>query len=279
MHSNAREPTHSMTNARQLRLRLPFRGRQAGALMTAAALMFLSTGCHHHKQQAYAPQPPPLSSHPSHRSSESNQNTASTQSPPRGPVAEPKGKPILVETGMASWYGPSGHRSADGSAYDGKSMTAAHKTLPLGTIARVTNLVNGESVMVRITDRGPFAHGRVLDLSESAAKEIGLYRMGVAKVKIEAYGTGNATTGSVQPSSAGKWCVQTGAFKSQQDALDLKTALMKRYAGSRVIEFAGATGYWVRIDPAQHDHADAAAIKEWIGNPDPEAVPYLVRLD
>ncbi len=279
MHSNAREQAHSMTSARHRRLDITSRGPQAGKLMTATALMVLSIGCHHHKQQVYGPPPPPLSSHPSHRSSESNQGSASVQSLPHGLVAEPKGKPILVETGMASWYGPSGHRSADGSVYDGKSMTAAHKTLPLGTVARVTNLVNGESVMVRITDRGPFAHGRVLDLSEGAAKEIGLYRMGVAKVKIEAYGVGNATSGGLPPISAGKWCVQTGAFKSQQDALDLKTALMKRYIGSRVIEFAGATGYWVRIDPAQHDHADAAAIKEWIGNPDPQVVPYLVRLD
>jgi rare lipoprotein A len=173
---------------------------------------------------------------------------------------------------MASWYGPSGHRSADGSAYDGKGMTAAHKTLPLGTVARVTNLVNGESVMVRITDRGPFSHGRVLDLSESAAKQIDLYRMGVARVKIEAYA--NATA-----SASGKWCVQTGAFKSEQDALDLKSALTRRYVGSRVIEFASSTGYWVRIDPARHDHADAAAILDWIGKPDPNVVPYIVRVD
>ena len=164
-------------------------------------------------------------------------------------------------------------RSADGSAYDGKSMTAAHKTLPLGTVARVTNLVNGESVMVRITDRGPFSHGRVLDLSESAAKQIDLYRMGVARVKIEAYA--NGTTAA----ATGRWCVQTGAFKKEQDALALKSALTRRYAGSRVIEFAGATGYWVRIDPVRHDHADAAAIMDWIGSPDPQAVPYLVRVN
>ena len=210
MHADALEQTHCTINAKPLWLRSG--GCKTSALMLAAGLTLLSTGCHRHKQQAYAPPPPPLSGHPSHRSSESNENRASAQNPPRGPVAEPKGKPILVETGMASWYGPSGHRSADGSEYDGKSMTAAHKTLPLGTVARVTNLVNGESVMVRITDRGPFAHGRVLDLSESAAKEIGLYRMGVAKVKIEAYG--NAASGSLPPDSAGKWCVQTGAFKS-----------------------------------------------------------------
>lgn len=173
---------------------------------------------------------------------------------------------------MASWYGPSGHRAADGSAYDGTGMTAAHKTLPLGTVARVTNLANGESVMVRITDRGPFSHGRVLDLSESAAKKIDLYRMGVAQVRIEAFA-------STTPVVEAKWCVQTGAFANEQDALDLKSALARRYVGSRVIEFASATGYWVRIDPARHDHTEAAAIKDWIGNPMPQVVPYLVRVN
>lgn len=260
------------TRQRMTRACLRACSRRIAALSLATFLTLLASGCHHHKQQAYAPPPPPLQNDPSHRSGESNQNKATVESSPRGPIVEPKGKPILVETGMASWYGPSGHRTANGSAYDGTGMTAAHKTLPLGTIARVTNLVNGESVMVRITDRGPFAHGRVLDLSESAAKQIGLYRMGVAKVKIEAFS--NATA-----SASGKWCVQTGAFKSLRDAMDLKDALVKRYAGSRVIEFAGATGYWVRIDPARHDHADAAAIKEWIGSPDPQAIPYLVRVD
>lgn len=173
---------------------------------------------------------------------------------------------------MASWYGPSGHRAADGSAYDGTGMTAAHKTLPLGTIARVTNLANDESVMVRITDRGPFSHGRILDLSESAAKKIDLYRMGVAQVRIEAF---TPSTASVE----GRWCVQTGAFKTEQDAIDLKSALIRRYAGSRVIEFASATGYWVRIDPVRHDRTEAAAIMNWIGTPFPQVVPYLVRIN
>ena len=277
MQRTARDRTDSRTSTSQRRIRLHACARKIAALMLAAGLTLLSTGCRHKKQQAYAPPPPPLLGSSSHQRSESNQSRESIERAPRGPIAEPSGKPILVETGIASWYGPSGHRTADGSAYDGTGMTAAHKTLPLGTIARVTNLVNGESVMVRITDRGPFAHGRILDLSESAAKEIDLYRMGVANVKIEAYS--NTTAGNASVSSAGKWCVQTGAFKSQRDAMDLKDALVKRYVGSRVTEFAGATGYWVRIDPALHDHADAAAIKEWIGNPDPQAEPYIVRID
>jgi rare lipoprotein A len=197
---------------------------------------------------------------------------AKQRDPVAEPVPEPGGKPTLVETGLASWYGPSGHRAADGSAYDGNSMTAAHKTLPLGSIVRVTNLVNGEQVMVKITDRGPFSHGRVLDLSEAAAKQIDLYRMGVAQVKVEAFANPAA-------SAVGKWCVQTGAFKSEQDAIDLKAALIERYHGAKVIEFPGATGYWVRINPVQPGKQQAAAIADWIGSPDPQAVPYVVRVD
>jgi rare lipoprotein A len=239
----------------------------------ALATLTLTTGCHHQKHHAYAPPPPPLRTQSSVRPNEAaHPSEADETRRDREPIPAPTGRPEFVETGTASWYGPSGHRAADGSAYDGTGMTAAHKTLPLGTVARVTNLANGESVMVRITDRGPFSHGRILDLSESAAKKIDLYRMGVAQVRIEAFAN---STASVE----GKWCVQTGAFSSEQDALDLKSALIRRYAGSRVIEFASSTGYWVRIDPVRHDRTEASAIKDWIGTPLPQVVPYLVRVN
>ncbi len=236
----------------------------AGCTFVALAL---TTGCHHQKRRPYAPPPPPSRTQSSVRPSQPDQSLRD-----REPVPAPEGRAEFVETGMASWYGPSGHRAADGSAYDGTGMTAAHKTLPLGSVVRVTNLANGESVMVRITDRGPFSHGRVLDLSESAAKKIDLYRMGVAQVRIEAFAKST-------PTVEAKWCVQTGAFQTEQDALDLKSALARRYVGSRVIEFASATGYWVRIDPARHDRTEATAIKEWIGSPMPQVVPYLVRVN
>gem|GEM_PF-712034 len=243
----------------------------AGLTLTVLAL---TTGCHHQKRQPYAPPPPPLRTQSYNRGVEPNATHAGPDETlrDREPIPTPEGHPAFVETGMASWYGPSGHRAADGSAYDGTGMTAAHKTLPLGTIARVTNLSNGESVTVRITDRGPFSNGRILDLSESAAKKIDLYRMGIAQVRIEAFASAAASV-------EGKWCVQTGAFKTEQDALDLKAALARRYAGSRVIEFSGATGYWVRIDPLRHDRTEAASIMAWIGSPLPQVVPYLVRLN
>lgn len=90
-------------------------------------------------------------------------------------------------SGMASWYGPGfhGNRSASGEIFDQNALTAAHRTLPFGTHVRVTNVQSGESVVVRINDRGPYSHGRVIDLSAGAAQAIGLVRLGVAPVQLD----------------------------------------------------------------------------------------------
>src|SRR5258708_26923051 len=91
-----------------------------------------------------------------------------------------------TETGVASWYGHPyhGRHAADGEIYDMERMTAAHRTLPFGTWVRVKNLENNQTVEVRITDRGPFARGRILDLSHAAAVSIAMLGPGIAKVKI-----------------------------------------------------------------------------------------------
>ncbi len=81
------------------------------------------------------------------------------------------------------------------------------------------------------------------------------------------------------PASKASGACRPAPSKTEQDALDLKSALARRYVGSRVIEFASATGYWVRIDPVRHDRTEAAAIKDWIGTPLPQVVPYLVRVN
>jgi rare lipoprotein A len=90
-------------------------------------------------------------------------------------------------TGMASWYGPGfhGNRSANGEVFNQNGLTAAHRSLPFGTQVRVTNLNTGQSVVVRITDRGPHARGRVIDLSAGAARVIGLINAGVAPVRLD----------------------------------------------------------------------------------------------
>ena len=87
----------------------------------------------------------------------------------------------------ASWYGPGfhGRKTANGEVYDQNSFTAAHKSLKFGTLLKTTNLKNNKSVVIRINDRGPYIHGRDLDLSKAAASELGMVRKGVAKLKVE----------------------------------------------------------------------------------------------
>lgn len=92
-----------------------------------------------------------------------------------------------VAEGYASWYGPGfhGRRTASGEVFNQNAMTAAHRTLPFGTRVRVINLNNGQSTVVRITDRGPFIHNRIVDLSAGAARAVGLYSAGVGRVRLE----------------------------------------------------------------------------------------------
>jgi rare lipoprotein A len=251
-------------------------GRQLpGALGTLGAALLITTGCHHQTQVAYAPTPPtvyPVTHAVAARRTEAVVPAPSSVAP--GFYDDTSAAPVLTETGIASWYGPNYHHhaAADGTIFDQNDLTAAHRTLPLGTTVRVTNVGTGQQVLVRITDRGPFDPNRILDLSKGAADAIGGVRAGLIKVKIEAYP-------HVSTDPAGKWAVQTGAFKTQQDALDLKDALVARYRGAKVVEFSGPTGFWVRIDPALHDRAQAEVMLDWIGKPDASALPYLVRID
>jgi rare lipoprotein A (peptidoglycan hydrolase) len=92
-----------------------------------------------------------------------------------------------VQVGVASWYGPwhQGRRTANGERFDMHKLTAAHKTLPLDSKVRVTNLANGKSVEVKINDRGPYVGDRVIDLSERAAQRLGMKQQGVATVRVE----------------------------------------------------------------------------------------------
>ncbi len=98
-----------------------------------------------------------------------------------------------VQTGRASFYSDAfeGNPTASGEKYRGNKMTAAHKTLPFGTVVKVTNLSNNESVEVTINDRGPFVEGRVIDVSKSAAEKLGFFNQGTTEVKIEVVEAGN----------------------------------------------------------------------------------------
>lgn len=95
--------------------------------------------------------------------------------------------PAYVHIGSASWYGPgfNGKKTASGESFDKTKLTAAHKTIPLGRRVRVTHLANGKSVEVLINDRGPYVEGRLIDVSQAAAKALGMIDNGIAKVQVE----------------------------------------------------------------------------------------------
>jgi rare lipoprotein A len=183
-------------------------------------------------------------------------------------------KPLKVETGIASWYGAPYHnrRGSNGEIYDMHAMTAAHRTLPLGSVVRVTNPANDKSVIVRITDRGPFIAGRIIDLSQAAAKQIGLIQRGTAEVRVELLKTPAPLDGG------GKWAVQIGGFEKEKAARDLAGHLSRRYQAAKVLTFDSPAGdWWVRV--RVKDDLRARAEEVMRDTRTSEGGVFLVRLD
>ena len=113
----------------------------------------------------------------------------------------PHEQPDYDETGIASWYGPTfyGKSTANGETYDGNALTAAHRTLPMPVNVRVTNLDNGKSIIVRVNDRGPYARGRIIDLSRHAAELLDVVQTGTAKVRVTYLGRADMEGGGPPP--------------------------------------------------------------------------------
>lgn len=175
---------------------------------------------------------------------------------------------------MASWYGPpyNKRRGSNGEIYDMNALTAAHRTLPLGSVARVTNEKTGNWTLVRITDRGPFINGRVLDLSLAAAKKIDVWRAGLAPVKVEVlYAPASLNSG-------GRWAVQIGGFETQGSAEKLAGHLSHRYATAKVLTFGSPVGdWWVRVRVQDDDKKRAEEVAR--DTRTHEGGIFLVRLD
>ncbi|MGA2355500.1 MAG: septal ring lytic transglycosylase RlpA family protein [Terriglobales bacterium] len=233
----------------------------------------LLTGCGHKPTQAQVPPPPPLPQEqppatpppqtPSHDSSQDEKIRLPADT-----------KPIFEETGVASWYGAPYHnrRGSNGEIYNMHAMTAAHLTLPLGSIVRVINLNTGHSALVRITDRGPFVPGRILDLSLAAAKALDVYLPGTAQVRLE-------VMQSPAPLDAGgRWAVQIGSFTGQKAAAELADHLQKRYQTAKVLKFVSPVGaWWVRVRVLDDDRERAIALAHETETV--EGSVFLVRLD
>ena len=152
----------------------------------------------------------------------------------------------FVQTGMASWYGPGFHgkRTANGEIYDQHALTAAHRSLPLGTNVMVTNLENEQAIEVRINDRGPFVEGRIIDLSLAAAKSIDVYAPGTALVRIEVL---SAPT----PRLAVLYAVQVGSYTDADKASYLKQALTQHFSSVYISPLLNGRFryYQVRLGP------------------------------
>jgi len=231
--------------------------------------MLVLGGCHKQSSSAkHVPPPPTVAAAPV-----ATAPTTSKPAPKSEVAVSPKAKPIYVETGLASWYGPPyhNHKGANGEIYDQNALTAAHRTVPLNSVVRVTNEKTQHSVVVRITDRGPFVDNRVIDLSLAAAKAVDVWQPGTAMVKVE------VLSAPAPIAEGGRWCVQIGAFQSEDEARKLKEKLQDRYETAKVIQFSGPTGEWVRLRPAGDDKrmAQEVASKTHVK----EGGVFLVRLD
>ncbi len=156
------------------------------------------------------------------------------------------------QTGIASWYGRDFHgkKTSNGEIYDMYAESAAHKTLPLGTVVLVRNLENGREMQLRINDRGPFVAGRIIDLSYAAAQKLGVAQPGTAQVEVVAVGTSTPETELTSDYFyTGNFTIQVGAFQNRENALRLHRELDARYHNAHIVPVTerGTTLYRVRV--------------------------------
>jgi rare lipoprotein A len=179
-----------------------------------------------------------------------------------------------AEEGNASWYGEpfNGRRSSNGEIFDMRKLTAAHRTFPFDTMVRVTNLENGKSTVVRITDRGPFVGNRIIDLSQAAAREIESIGHGVVRVRLEVVSAG------IDPTS-GFFTVQVGAFRERANAERLRDRLSARYSPVLIQEYESPEGtlYRVRVGKVSGEDAAQELGEQLRGREG--LTPTIVRLD
>lgn len=179
----------------------------------------------------------------------------------------PKEDPHYDEVGYASWYGPDFHgkATANGERYNMNSLTAAHKTLPLPTFVKVTNLENGRSIVLRVNDRGPFVKSRIIDVSRRGAQLLGFDKQGVTKVRVQALdedgkiarpntrtaSSSKSTNAPVVASNAGSHFIQVGAYSQRENAEVQISRLNSRGHNAQLDRYeSGGRNLWrVRIGP------------------------------
>ncbi len=170
------------------------------------------------------------------------------------PIANARG---FHQVGIASWYGEKfhGRKTSNGEIYNMYGMTAAHKTLPMGTWVLVENLENHRKIKVRINDRGPFVRGRIIDLTRTGAKKLGMLGAGTAKVRITALGQATAYAAkthvpvSFRPVDywKGNFTVQVGAFKDRNNAQRYRQKLSRTYINAHIVAHEDYRGRFYRV--------------------------------
>jgi rare lipoprotein A len=279
--------SNGMTS-QHLRIGHAWRQRESRKQWLIPALVSISilfaTGCGHHRNrvQPVAQQTAPAQPIQQSQAPAPQQTARIPITPvPSGGVSEEDvefvqtHRPILSELGQATWYTApyKGRKAANGQVFNDTALTAAHRTLPMGSLVTVTNLKTGQSAAMRITDRGPFVDGRIVDLTIASAKATGIYRVGTAEVRLDVYQTPKPIE------IGGRWCVQIGAFKSEHKAEKLKSDLLRKYPNANVIEFPGQDSYWVRIRPQGDNREQAEFIARHLRPSEAEAEAFLTRLD
>ena len=221
----------------------------------ALVIGFVAVGCASRRGTSNTSYPPPTqpTATPESTAESAKRDTSVSPAPAKHGKTPPAPAPVgYMEEGNASWYGNPfhGRRASNGEVYDMYKLTAAHRTLPFETMVRVTNLNNGKSTTVRITDRGPFVSNRIIDLSLAAAREIESVGPGVVPVRIEVLGNVDVT--------AGFFTVQVGAFKDRGNAERLRDRLAPSYTPIFIQQYDSSEGTFYRLRVGKVSGEDAA---------------------
>ncbi|HUI77027.1 MAG TPA: septal ring lytic transglycosylase RlpA family protein [Bryobacteraceae bacterium] len=176
------------------------------------------------------------------------------------------------EEGLASWYGEPYHGrvAASGEVYDMDELTAAHRTLPFGTVVRVHRVDNGASVVVRINDRGPIPEDRIIDLSRAAARSIGMIQPGIVPVVLHVVKGAPAGSRTI-------WAVQVGAFRVRQNA-ERTLETMVKYGTSRMV-FRMETQLWSVLVGEAETRAEAESIADRVRENPRLGAAFVVRVE
>ncbi len=261
--------------------RHPFFARYVLCALCALCVSF--SGCASRKPIADRRQPPPAqpAETPAGTEEATKRSTDVPEPPPPATAVSPRrGKPApapapsgYTEEGNASWYGVPfhGRRASNGEIYDMYKLTAAHRTLPFETMVRVTNLSNGKSTVVRITDRGPFVDNRIIDLSLAAAREMDSVVAGVVPVRVE-------VLGGVDP-TAGFFTVQVGAFRDRGNAERLRERLNTSYSPIFIQEYDSPDGVFYRVRIGRISGEEAARQFGEQLRARESFTPFVTRLD